>query len=180
MWAGIALRKRSNPGSCGFPRLPVAADEAARFGERLHRGMLTGGHGAEGHLRAWALAAILLPAPFSVCAGALAQAGDGAKPDAAACEAHEIATAIRGCTALIDGGGLSGEKLAQAYLQPRKGLRQAVLLRGGHRRFQPRHRTRSQERESLSGARPGLRRTVGQVPRGGGFGGGDTSGPQRP
>ena len=68
------------------------------------------------HLKAWTVAAVLLPAAISFCAGALAQDAGGAKPEAASCEAREIAVTIRDCTALIDGGELSGEKLAHAYL----------------------------------------------------------------
>ena len=45
-----------------------------------------------------------------------AQSSDGAMPETAQCEAREIAAAIRGCTALIEAGGISQEKLAQAYI----------------------------------------------------------------
>jgi tetratricopeptide (TPR) repeat protein len=68
------------------------------------------------HLRARNLGAVLFLITIAWSLGALAQASDGAKPDAASCEAREIATAIRGCTTLIGGGELSGEKLAQAHL----------------------------------------------------------------
>ena len=43
--------------------------------------------------------------------------------------------------------------------QARQSLRQAVVSCGGHRRLQPGHRTRSQECEGLSRARPKLQRS---------------------
>ena len=67
------------------------------------------------HWRARNFGAVFFLMTFAWSLGALAQAGDGAKPDAAGCEAREIAAAIRGCTALIETGGLAGEKLAQAH-----------------------------------------------------------------
>ena len=48
--------------------------------------------------------------------GAGAQPAGETKPPSADCAAHEIAAAIRGCTALIESGGAGEAKLAQAYL----------------------------------------------------------------
>ncbi len=108
------------------------------------------------HRRARNLGAVLFLVIFAWSLGALAQGGDGVKPDAAGCEAREIAAAIRGCTALIETGGLAGAKLAQAHFNRGKAYAKRSYLCGGPRRFQPGHRTRSQACQCLSRARPEL------------------------
>ncbi len=58
----------------------------------------------------------LFLAIFAFGFGALAQDASGAKPDAASCEAREIAAAIRGCTALIEGAAPGDAKLTQSLI----------------------------------------------------------------
>ncbi len=69
------------------------------------------------HWRARTLGAGLFLANFAFGFGAVAQDAGGAKPDAASCEAREIAVAIRGCTALIEGAAPGDAKLTQALIK---------------------------------------------------------------
>ena len=104
------------------------------------------------HWRARHLAAGLFSIVCVFCFEGLALGGAGAKPDAAACDAHEIAAAIRGCTAIVDNGARGKSEACAGLSQPRQGVRQARQFRRSHRRFRRGHRLSPATRKPTASA----------------------------